>query len=185
MAIDRVQVMKRESTALGGDDADASPWPEPISPQEDAIECRRLYLQDESNRDEAVYVDRDGDDMVFVDPATPEARTLSSLLTRSDHRTVRQLVHYLDDGPGDGFASGAYRETIPSGNPFPTEWIWWESASKAKRIVDLVVTRNANKTPATEQWRVYDTDGSTVLATVTDTIAYSGVFETSRTRAIA
>jgi hypothetical protein len=35
-----------------------------------------------------------------------------------------------------------------------------------------------------EQWKVYDVDGSTVLATVTDSISYSGVFETSRTRTI-
>jgi hypothetical protein len=32
---------------------------------------------------------------------------------------------------------------------------------------------------------VYDTDGSTVLATVTDAITYGGVFETDRTRTIA
>jgi hypothetical protein len=38
--------------------------------------------------------------------------------------------------------------------------------------------------PTTEEWKMYDTDGSTVLATVTDTISYSGPFETSRTRAI-
>ena len=70
-------------------------------------------------------------------------------------------------------------------NPFPTSYIWWESASKAQKIVELTLTRNANQTPATEEWKMYDTDGTTVLATVTDTIAYSGIFETSRTRAIA
>lgn len=106
-------------------------------------------------------------------------------ISAEQHKTLRQLIHFLDDGPGEGFASGAYHEILPSGDPFPTSETWWESAAKLKRIVDLTITRNANKTPATEAWRMYDTDGSTVLATVTDTIAYSGVFETSRTRTIA
>ena len=32
---------------------------------------------------------------------------------------------------------------------------------------------------------IYASDGTTVLATVTDTISYSGIFETGRTRVIA
>jgi len=180
--VDRVQVVKRESTALGGDDADASPWPEPIAPQEDAIEAAGVYLQDAANRDETTLIDRSGDDMRFKDGSNPTPIALSEFLTAEQHKAVRQLVHFLDDGPGAGFTSGAYRETLPTGNPFPTSYIWWESASKAKKIVELTVTRNAFQAPATEVWKVYDTDGSTVLATVTDAISYSAVFEASRTR---
>ena len=59
---DRVQVIKQESTALGGDDADAVEWGStPIEPQEDAIEAAGLYLQDASNRDEAALIWREGD----------------------------------------------------------------------------------------------------------------------------
>lgn len=103
-------------------------------------------------------------------------------ITEGQHKALRDLIHFLDDGPGDGFASGAYKETLPSADPFPTSEIWWTSAAKTHKILELTITRNANKTPATEVWRMYDSDGSTVLITLTDTIVYSGIFETTRTR---
>jgi hypothetical protein len=67
---------------------------------------------------------------------------------------------------------------------FPTSEIWWESSSKLKKIVELTTTWAGSKITA-EEWKMYDTDGSTVLVTVTDAISYSGVFETTRTRTIA
>jgi len=105
-------------------------------------------------------------------------------ISEAQHRVLRQLIHFIEDGPAEGFASGAYKETLPAADPFPTSFIWWESAAKLKKIVEEIVTYNANKTIATDQWKVYDTDGSTVLATVTDTISYSSIFEVSRTRTI-
>jgi len=106
-------------------------------------------------------------------------------ITEVQHKTLRQLIHLADGGgPFEGFTSGAYLETLPSANPFPTSFIWWEDNTKTKKIVEETVTYNSNKTIATDAWKVYDTDGTTVLATVTDTISYSGVFETSRTRTI-
>ena len=105
-------------------------------------------------------------------------------LSAEQHKTLRQLIHFIEEGPAEGFTSGAYKETLPSGNPFPTSVIWWESSSKLKKIVErLVAWTGAN--PTTDQWKIYDTDGSTVLWIVTDTISYSGVFETTRTRVIA
>ena len=104
-------------------------------------------------------------------------------ITESQHRTLRQLIHFIEDGPAEGFASGAYKETLPAAAVFPTSEIWWESSSKLKKIVEVTTTWTGI-VPTTEQWKVYDTDGSTVLWTLTDTISYSGVFETSRTRVI-
>jgi hypothetical protein len=106
-------------------------------------------------------------------------------ITEAQHKVLRHLIHFIEDGPAEGFASGAYEETLPAADPFPTSIIWWESSSKLKKIVEETVTYNSNKTINTDQWKVYDTDGSTVLATVTDTFAYSGIFVTSRTRTIA
>jgi hypothetical protein len=106
-------------------------------------------------------------------------------ITADEHKILRQLIHFIDEGPGGGFASGAYKEILPAANPFPTQTIWWESSLKLQKIVEKNITRNANQTPATIQWKMYDTDGSTVLETVTDTITYSGVFEISRTRSIS
>lgn len=101
------------------------------------------------------------------------------------HKVLRHLIHFIDDGPACGFVSGAYKEILPAGNPFPTQAIWWESASKLKKIVEFNMTRDSQKKPTVEEWKMYDTDGTTVLCTVTDAIAYSGVFETTRTRTIS
>lgn len=106
-------------------------------------------------------------------------------ITAEDHKTLRQLIHFIDGGPAEGFVSGAYKEIIPSGSPFPTSIIWYESSNKLKKIVEKTIVYNANKTPSTITWKVYDTDGSTVLATVSDSISYSGIFETSRKRTIS
>lgn len=102
-----------------------------------------------------------------------------------DHPGVRHLIHFIDDGPANGFASGAYKEILPAGSPFPTQAVWYESSAKLKKIVELNVTRDTKQKPAFEEWKMYDTDGSTVLVTVTDEITYSGVYELSRTRTIA
>lgn len=115
--------------------------------------------------------------------SSPWSWSSTSGLTEGQHRVLRQLIHFIEEGPAGGFASGAYKETLPSGDPFPTSVIWWESSSKLKKIVERTVTWTG-PLPTTDQWEVYDTDGSTVLATVSDAISYSGPFETSRTRTI-
>ena len=108
--------------------------------------------------------------------------TAASGVTNESHRTLRHLIHFIDDGPGDGFTSGAYREVIDP-SPTPSGMVWWESSSKLKKLVSLDLTWTANRV-IEEEWKIYDTDGSSVLATVTDTINYTGVFETDRTRTI-
>jgi hypothetical protein len=188
--MDRVQVLKRESAALGGDGADEAPWDAPIEPQEDAVEAAGVYLQDATNRDETTLVARSGNDMTFKDVSNPTPSTLSDLiagtggLTEAGHKILRQLIHFIDEGPAEGFTSGAYKEMLPSASVFPTSVIWWESSSKLKKIVEKLITwTGVNAT--TIVWKMYDTDGTTVLATVTDAISYSGIFETTRTRTIA
>lgn len=104
-------------------------------------------------------------------------------ITEEEHKVLRQLIHFIDDGPAEGFTSGAYKETLPAGDPFPTSEIWYTNSGKTDKIVELLTTwTGVNITQ--EKWKIYDTDGSTVLWTITDAISYSGVFETSRTRTI-
>lgn len=106
-------------------------------------------------------------------------------LNAEQHAALRQLIHLADgDGPFEGFASGAYCETLPAADPFPTSMIWYTASDKLHKIVEETITYNPNKTIATDQWKVYNAAGN-LLVTVTDTISYSGVFETSRTRTIA
>lgn len=102
-------------------------------------------------------------------------------LTENAHRILRQLIHFIDNGPAEGFASGAYRET--TGAVFPTSIIWYTDSGKTDKIVEKNITWSG-VTPTIIEWKMYDDDGSTLLATVSDAITYSGIFETSRTRTI-
>lgn len=119
----------------------------------------------------------------FFDEGTDKGLTGSGL-TAPQHAALRQLIHLADtDGPREGWPSGVYQEVL--GGLFPTSAIWWTSAAKITKIVEETVTYNANKTINTDQWKAYAADGTTVLATITDTWTYSGVNPTSRTRTIA
>jgi hypothetical protein len=107
-------------------------------------------------------------------------------ITPADHETLRQLIHLADGvgGPMDGWPSGSFRELLPLGSPFPTLVTWWTDAGKTKKIVEKLITFDAQKRVTAIKWAVYDVDGTTVLAQVTDAISYSTVFETSRTRTV-
>ena len=110
------------------------------------------------------------------------AKIAGTGINEDQHRTLRQLIHFIDDGPAEGFASGAHRET--TGTVFPTSIIWYESSSKLKKILERTIVWSG-VVPSSDQWEMYDTDGTTVLATATDSFTYtSGIFEVNRTRTI-
>jgi hypothetical protein len=101
----------------------------------------------------------------------------------ASHAAIRQLIHLADGGGGPYETFGTtYCDTGPQ--PFPTSSIWYADVGRTKKITEQIVSYNANKTFSTVQWKVYAPDGITLLATATDTITYSGIFETSRTRVI-
>jgi hypothetical protein len=121
-----------------------------------------------------------------TDPTSAVPNTPSAPLTPDQHERLRQLIHFVSSGPARGFQSGAFRETLPSGSPFPTSVTWWESVAKAKKIVEKLIVRNPNQTPATVTWNMYGEDGVSVVESVTDTFTYAAnVFEASRVRAIS
>jgi len=134
-----------------------------------------------SNNGEIFYVTGTG--FQFREEGVTKTLTGTGI-SEAQHKALRNLIHFINSGPADGFASGAYRETLPSADPFPTSVIWWTSVVKTAKIVERLLTYNVNKTILTDQWKVYATDGTTVLATATDTPSYSGIFETSRVRVI-
>lgn len=100
-------------------------------------------------------------------------------LTESQHKVLLNLIHFIDEGPAEGFTTGATKTVL--GTVFPTQILW--KRSDATSLVAQNITWTGSK-PTTIQWKMYAADGITVLATVTDTISYTGVFETGRTRAI-
>jgi hypothetical protein len=116
------------------------------------------------------------------DPVTWAGVSSAGALTADQHKALRHLIHFIDNGPAESFASGAYREM--TGTVFPTAIIWFDKAGAGKKkIVEKLITWTGVN-PTTIVWKVYDAS-ETLLATVTDTISFTGVFETSRTRTIA
>ncbi len=101
----------------------------------------------------------------------------------NDAIRIRSLITFIDDGVAEGFA-GAYKETTPLGNPFPAHETWYTDATKTTKIIDLAITRDARQFPTLEEWTLYASDGVTVVHIVSDTIAYNGPFETTRTRTV-
>lgn len=102
-------------------------------------------------------------------------------ITPAQHKALRDLIHFIDDGPADGFASGAFKEQLPIGNPFPLEATWYTDNTKTSRIVHFECVRDAQQKPVTEIWQMFDAGGS-LLVTLSDAIVYSGIVEHTRTR---
>lgn len=101
------------------------------------------------------------------------------------HKTLRDLIHFIDEGPGDGFASGAFKEVLPVGAPFPTSITWYLDVAKTKKLVEKFITYTSTAFPSIIQWNMYDFDGVTLIHTVTDNITYSTAFEATRVRTIS
>lgn len=183
--MDRVRPLKFESAETGGTEEDA--FPTALDHNEDYVDVRGITIQNNSSNDETVYISRDAsNNLVFKDPSNNESTLTEVLagtgaLTESAHKTLRQLIHFIDNGPAEGFTSGAYREI--TGTVFPTSIVWYTDSTKTDKIVEKNITWTGIN-PTTIEWKIYDTDGSSVLATVSDSISYSTVFETNRTRTI-
>jgi hypothetical protein len=103
-------------------------------------------------------------------------------LSESQHALLRQLIHFLDSGPGDGFASG-HEEVYAYDGIKLTSAIWYTDNTHSTKLYELVYTYSGILV-ATETAKMYDSDGSTVLAQAVDTYSYSGVFPTKRVRVI-
>jgi hypothetical protein len=167
--MDRVQVLKRESSFGGGDPTEEQPWEEPIEAQEDAIEAAGVYLQDTSNYDEDVLLSRSGDNMTFKDASNPSPVTLTTLLSSSsgitepDHEALDTLVHDINEN--------SYDEVVRAG-PRVTNVITWDSSAKTTRIRDVSFTYSGSRVTQVTT-RQYNASGS-VLQTLTETFTYVG-----------
>jgi len=101
----------------------------------------------------------------------------------ASHAGMRQMIHLAADGPYESFGPTAVCDTGPP--PFPTASIWYTDPTRTAKIIETFVTYNPNKTIATVLNHVYDEDGLTIISSSLDSITYSGVFETTRTRTIS
>lgn len=125
------------------------------------------------------------DDLVFLFAGSAGA------LTPAQHDALRQLIHFVDEGPGDGFPPGSTK--VVTGGLFPTDITWWDQDPMvfpltAKKIVSKTIERALG--PATKLkptpvvWTMYAADGVTVLQQLNDDITYVGVAETKRVRTV-
>ena len=148
-------------------------------------QIRLLLPEGEGDGYGLLYYDLDGY-FVFCDAYGDFNPRNGGGISAYDHRVLRQLIHFIDDGPAEGFASGAYREIL--GGTFPTSITWYTDSGKAQKIVEKIITRSGGAAtvvaPTPIKWKIYDTDGTTVLWTISDAVTYDGVFETCRTRTI-
>jgi hypothetical protein len=159
-------------------------YEEPVDVNSDSLSANGFFPQNATSNDTAVGVTRDVSNNIVLTDAVSGSKTLTQILnysiTAAQHKTLLQLIHFIDEGPAEGFTTGATKTT--TGTVFPTQNLW--KRSDATKLVEQNITWTGVK-PTTIQWKVYDTNGTTVLATVTDTITYSGIFETGRSRSIA
>lgn len=95
---------------------------------------------------------------------------------------VRKLLDFIG-APSTGYATGVHR-TITMGVVAPSNITWWTDNTATVKIFEVNYTRNAQQCATTIEWKVYNDLGTVVLSTVTDTVTYSGIIETSRTRSI-
>lgn len=107
-----------------------------------------------------------------------------SAIDADEHETLRQLIHFIDEGPGHGFAASAFKVSLPTGSPFPTSMTWYLDPGHTIKLVDKLITYDIHKFPFILEWRMYAPDGATVIHTVVDTITYSAAFESTRTRTV-
>jgi hypothetical protein len=104
-------------------------------------------------------------------------------ITPTEHETLRQLIHFIDSGPGDGFVSGAVQITSPAG-PFPNSITWYLDNTQTTKLVEKLINYNSNRFPSIITWNMYDIDGISIIHSVIDTITYNAAFESSRVRQI-
>lgn len=96
----------------------------------------------------------------------------------NEHKSLRQLMHFLDDGPGDGFSNNPYKEIY--GGLFPSRITWWTDSNKNYKIFQTEITRSG-VFPITQSYKIYTSIG-TLSSVATDVIYYSGSIEVSRIR---
>ena len=164
---DRVQAVKWESPSQGGTQEDMVPTE--LDVNEDGLDARALFLQNDSSSDSTVSISRDAsNNLTFEDPVVGATKTLTQLLagggiTEAQHRTLDQLVHDLDENH--------YREyTYASGKV--SNVTDWTDSGKTLKVREYDYTYTGRKVQ-TETVKQYDGAGS-LVETLTYTYSYSG-----------
>lgn len=111
-----------------------------------------------------------------IDPATTPSQAAASA-----EENKRLLQKFMTGKPGEGWASGLYREY--TGSPWRTAQTWWTNSSKTTKIYEALYTRNSRHQATTIVHNLYASDGTTLVSTITETVTYTGPEENTRTYA--
>jgi hypothetical protein len=149
-----------------------------VDSRTDAVSVAGVFLQGgTTTADRQVLLDRSGSQMRLADSTT--TRVLSDLMCNvaggvNAHNAIRDIQHFLgNEGPGDGFASGAYLQRSFSG-PLLTSEIWFTSSQATTKIISKTLAYpSGSPLPSTITWVVYGASGA-ALRTMVDTLSYSG-----------
>lgn len=174
---DLVQVYKDESAAGGGTAGDAEPFPTTINPSQDAIESAGLVLNDWNGgtpvRDQTVKVIRSGNNLQFIDPIAG-TKNLAQLATALD-----LLLAEDPDSAGNTYAY----TTNANGTINVETWTHTAAAHTWKTITYAYLTGTRARLVSSVVTKVFDTsNGTTVLAQMTETYTYTGNKITSSTK---
>jgi len=179
--LERVQVMKQESTALGGDDADSGPGIQyPIDPFEDVIEAAGFEVQEPFDptrtRDNDVMISRSSGEMTFKDRVVSTPVTLSALVGGTGFLTYTEFL--LDNEPTaeTGATDCTYTPTYTTGQITLEEWF----RNDATLIKSIAYSYTGGRV-SQEVRKVFAANGTTILAQVTWSYSYTGMNLTSAT----
>ena len=175
MAMDRVRPLKIESVSEGGSSNDESMTEMNIG--QDYYDGQGIALQvsgaTSSTADSTTYVSRPAaTQLAFTDQASGTL-TLEQLVTSvagkpGSHNALADILHWLG-APGDGFASGAYRQTILTGL-LPSTVTWWSSSAMTTRLFSTAFTYSG--VICTQKVHTLYASG-TLVRTLTETFSYS------------
>ena len=179
---DRVNPLKLESAAEGGDAADDNlGLPAKLNPEEDAVAVAGLFYGESGNdgQDKLVTSYREGDEMFFEDTNNAGAgrKSLSDLatagsgLTPATHRDLDQLVHCI--------AEDSFDEIIRTGF-LVTGIITWTDAGKTTKIREQAIVYTG-LLPTQITTTQYDGAGVAVEIVV-ETFSYTGFLVSDITR---
>jgi hypothetical protein len=127
------------------------------------------------------YFVGDGSQLLNL-PGGPGGGVNASQVSGAITSSMTKLMNYINFGPAEGY-SGSYFEVGPTNSLFATASIWYLNNTKTFKIYEENYTYNGVKVSSIN-YKLYDSDGSTILRQATDTITYAGVLVTSISRSI-
>jgi hypothetical protein len=179
--VDRVQAIKRESSAGGGDPADDVDYFAPLDASEDALESQGLFVQPPGGpKDEACYITRDNaGNMLFIDPVVGVEKTLTELLAGGGGPPVTSVTSddfLLDNIPvaESGTNDVVYVPAYSSGLLQSETW-----KRDDNTVIRQILYSYTGRRITQEIRKVYDVTGTILRAQVTWTYSYTGNILTS------